>query len=251
MRTTLLSLLVLLAAPLAAQVNGYARVSAISGTELTVANVNEGSALFEAGKQLVIMQMQDDVIGGNTGNNSSFGDLASIGSAGLYEVRTIESVTRIGDVLTTIILDAVPQNTYNLGSNSRVQVVTFELLGAGGDFTTTANIPAVTWNGQRGGIVAIQVQGTLTLAHTIHADGRGFAGGAAVQTTAGGCDLTTYRAAASARYAFKGDGIYLATDANYAAGLGKLLNGGGGGNDQNGGGGGGGNYTAGGNAGPG
>lgn len=251
MRITLLFCLLLGTLSLTAQVNGYARVSAISGAELTVVNVNESSSLFELGKDVIIMQMQDDVIGGNTGNNSGFGDLAGIGSAGLYEVRTIVSVTRVGDDLSAITLDAAPQNSYNLGANSRVQVITFELLGGGGDFTTTAAIPAVSWNGQRGGVVAFQVQGMLTVAHTIHADGRGFQGGAPVQTTAGACDLTTFRAAANARHAFKGEGIYRVTDTDHAAALGKILNGGGGGNDHNGGGGGGGNYTAGGNAGPG
>lgn len=251
MRSTLLSLLFMVSVPTMAQINGYARVTDISGPVLTVGSVNENFAFFEAGKELIIMQMQDDVIGPNTANNAGFGDLDDIRSAGLYEVRTIVSVTRVGDVLTTITLDAAPTRAYNLGASSRVQVVTFELLGGGGDFTTTENIQAITWNGQRGGVVALQVQGTLTLAHNIHADGRGFDGGDPVQTTAGTCDVTTFRAAANARYAFKGESIYRIADANHVAGRGKVLNGGGGGNDHNGGGGGGGNYSAGGASGPG
>ena len=234
-----------------AQVNAYARVSSVSGEVLHLAGVNESFSFFEPGTEVVIMQMQDDVIGSNTANNASFGDLDNIRSAGLYEVRAIVSVTRVGDELQSITLDAPLANGFNFNDNGRVQVISFELLGDGNDYTTVENLAALPWNGEHGGVVAIQVQGTLTLAHNIHADARGFRGGDATQTMTGSCDLTTFRSAAAGQFAFKGEGIYRATDATYAAARGKILNGGGGGNEHNGGGGGGGNYSAGGNAGPG
>jgi hypothetical protein len=71
------------------QVNGYARVNAISGTTLYLGSTDETYDSFDNGDDIVIMQMQDDVIGSNTSDNSSFGNLSSIQSAGLYEIRQI------------------------------------------------------------------------------------------------------------------------------------------------------------------
>jgi hypothetical protein len=235
-----------------AQVNGYARITAISGTTLSIGVASEVGASFQPGKQVVVMQMQDDVIGGNTGNNAAFGDLASIQNAGRYEVRTISTVNRdVFGAPVGMVLDAPLSISFNVGGNSRVQAITMEMLGGGGHFTTTANITALPWNGDLGGVVAVQVQGTLTLAHSILADAAGFRGGARDLTAAGGCDVTTFIAAAGDRFAAKGEGIYRNTNTNWVEAKGKILNGGGGGNEHNGGGGGGGNYTAGGLAGPG
>ncbi|MCB0808610.1 MAG: T9SS type A sorting domain-containing protein [Flavobacteriales bacterium] len=235
-----------------AQINGYARITAIADSSLTIGASSEAGAPFLVGKQVVLMQMQDDVIGGNTGNNAAFGDLGSIQQAGRYEVRTIVSVAR--DVFGApigLVLDNPPTVAFNTGPNSRVQAITFELLGGGGDYTTVSNINALPWNGDLGGVVAFEVEGTFTLAHSVTADAAGFRGGTRDLSSAGSCDVTTYRAAVGNRYAGKGEGIYLNTNTNWVEAKGKILNGGGGGNDHNGGGGGGGNYTAGGLAGPG
>ena len=47
-------------------INGYATVTGISGSVLTLSNVNEMGDTFEDGEELIIMQMQDSVIGTNT-----------------------------------------------------------------------------------------------------------------------------------------------------------------------------------------
>ncbi|MBL7981886.1 MAG: T9SS type A sorting domain-containing protein [Flavobacteriales bacterium] len=235
-----------------AQVNGYARITNVSGTTFSLGAASEVGAPFQAGKQVVIMQMQDDVIGSNTGNNSSFGDLSNILQAGRYQVRNITSVSRDAfGAPVGMVVDAALTIPFNFGANSRLQAITLELLGGGGNFTTTAAITALPWNGDIGGVVAVQVQGTFTIAHSITADAVGFRGGARDVTNSGSCDLTTFISAVSDRYAWKGEGIYRNTNANWVAAKGKILNGGGGGNEHNGGGGGGGNYTAGGTAGPG
>lgn len=238
-----------------AQINGYAQISAFSGTTLTIGVASEAGAPFLAGKQVVLMQMQDSVIGTNTGNNAAFGNLSSIEQVGRYEVRTIVSVAR--DAFGAPIgleLDAAPTVLFNTRTNSRLQAITFELLGAGGDFTTTANITARSWNGNIGGVVAFEVQGRLTLQHDITANGAGFRGGERDGTFFSGppCDGTTFRDNSTGvntnRYATKGEGIYRLTNTAWADGRGKILTGGGGGNMVNAGGGGGGNFTAGGSA---
>lgn len=75
------------------QINGYARIGAISGSNVYVRSLSETYDAFVAGEEIVLMQMQADVIGSNTANNSSFGNLSAIGAAGLYEIRQITSIT--------------------------------------------------------------------------------------------------------------------------------------------------------------
>lgn len=233
-----------------AQINGYARVSAIAGTTLTVANVNQTFHTFIVGQYAVIMQMQDNVIGANTADNTNFGNLSAIGNAGRYEIRLITAVngnSTLGfssGTPTSVTLSSLT-NFYNTGTNSRVQLITFRRLSAT-NFTTTANITALAWNGDVGGVIALEVPGILTLNHNITADGAGFRGGAVSNNYAGGtCFATPYRAN-DANAAFKGEGIYRNTTNTYLNGRAKILNGGGGGVSENGGGGGGGNFTTGG-----
>jgi len=234
------------------QVNAYAEVTAISGMSFAVTNEDETYDTFTAGEQVVIMQMQDSVLG-NASNSSNFGSLGSIQSAGLYEIRAIDYVVRSGGNLNLVVLSEALNNTYNINSNSSVQLITFPTLDAGsGNYTTTANISAVPWDGNIGGVAAFNVDNILTLNHNISADNAGFQGALANGGGSTGCSPNSnYSVTTQNNHADKGEGIFLRTAANQAAGRGKIINGGGGGNSHNAGGGGGGNYTAGGDGGPG
>ncbi len=233
-----------------AQVNGYAAITSFSGSTLNVGTSNEAAATFTIGKSIIIMQMQDDVIGANTADNTSFGNLSAIKKAGHYEVRIITSVTRSGGVLTKIGLNAGLGTGFATGTNSSLQAITYELLGGGGNYATTAAITAPAWNGSIGGVVAFEVGGALQLRHNITANGVGFRGGAKDPDTEAACAPSVYRASSTdantSRYATKGEGIYKLTNDAWADARGKILNGGGGANGNNAGGAGGGNQTAGG-----
>jgi len=235
-------------------VNGYAKVTAIAGNTITISSVageiNETADTFDNNDYIIIMQMQDNVIG-VTADNSNFGNVGSIASAGLYEVRRIVSQTAGPPRVLT--LDAPPANTYNIGANSSVQIITFRRFGSP-NYTSTSNMSALAWNGSIGGVLAIDVQGVFTLAHNLSADGAGFRGAANDDNSQSGwndmpnplCEDNIFRTSYPGTRALKGEGIYKNTNPNYVAARGKMLNGGGGGNSHNGGGGGGGNYSAGG-----
>lgn len=227
--------------------NAYAKVSAISGTTFSVSNVNEINHTFVNGEQVIVMQMQDNVIGTNTLNTAAFGNISSIQSTGLWEVKTVASQVRSG-VLQSVTFSTPLANTYNITANSSVQLITFRQLSAAA-FTTTNNITALAWDGNIGGVVALEVGTTLTLNHNISANGLGFRGGNRSNDYYGGgttCTLIDF-ATNSTNSAFKGEGIYKSTNANFVNGIAKILSGGGGGGqDVNGGGGGGSNFTAGG-----
>lgn len=246
-------LIVLLSGNLIGQtVNGYANVSVISGTTLTVNSLDESSDTFEDGESVIIMQMQDDVIGANTGDNASFGLLGSIASAGLYEVRTILTHTESSGLPNTITLNAALSNTFNIGSNSSVQIITFPKFGSPN--YTSGNMNSKAWDGTTGGVVAFYVDGDLTIGGNINADQDGFRGANLDAGASTGCSGgANYITSTGANFADKGEGIFKRTLSTQAAGQGHILTGGGGGggNSHNAGGGGGGNYSAGGQGGPG
>ena len=222
-------------------INVYARVTAISGTSVTI---TAATGSFTTG-DAIIMQVQDSTIGNNTGNNSSFGNLASIQSAGISEVVTITAGS--GSVFT---LSSAPKNTFHFNNNSRVQIISYPTLGSG-NYTLSGAITAASWNGSTGGVVAFKVNGVLTLNNNITVNGLGFRGGAAGANAPGdmSCDPNTYYdnagGVSTTYYGYKGEGIHN-TNGVYNVGRGKIANGGGGGNANNSGGGGGGNVSAGG-----
>lgn len=230
---------------LAQYINGYARVSAISGTTLTIAEHSEIAGTFNADDQVILIQIQAATIG-VTNNSVTFGSVGSISTAGVYEVLEVLSVSRTAGQLTSVVVKDPAANAFDLSDNARLQLVTFPKLDDP-DFTTTGVITAPAWNGNFGGIVAFQVAGTLELRHTIHADGRGFRGGvrSADHGASNDCDNSVFRSNSS-NHGEKGEGIHRRTVNNQRYSRAPMLNGGGGGSSHNGGGGGGGNFTAGG-----
>lgn len=233
-------------------VNAYAKIVNIdaSQTTFTVNNVNQSSHTFTVGGKVIIMQMQDDAIGTNTTNASSFGNVGSIQSAGLYEIGIIASRMPATGTPTSIVLSSPLSNSFNTGPNSSVQIITFRDMGA--NYTTTANITGLAWNGNVGGVIAFETSNTLTLNHSVIADGIGFSGGIRSNNNGGpvcAAGNSTVYISNNANYGGKGEGIYKSLNANFNKGRAKILSGGGGGGDHNAGGGGGSNYSSGGQGG--
>ncbi|MGE0566640.1 MAG: T9SS type A sorting domain-containing protein [Bacteroidia bacterium] len=229
--------------------NAYAKVTNISGTTFTVSNLTEPASFsFTVGEDIIFHQTQDDVIGTNTANVATFGDVGNIQSAGLWEQKTLSSIVRSGTNATLTVSSAIV-NSYNTGANSSLQIITLKRLSAAA-FTTTNDITATAWDGNIGGVVAIEVGTDLTLNNNIFADGLGFRLGSVSNNNGAGCESGLY-ISNSANKGEKGESIYKRTNANFRYAQANILNGGGGGINHNGGGGGGGNWTAGGQGGPG
>ena len=225
-------------------VNQYTSVTAIDYTN-TIIEVSDPSS-FALNDRVLLIQMQGAII--SEGNNSTFGTItsgANLNSAGLYEMGTVCNV--FGD---SIFLEYNLQNTYDVGDGLQlVKVYT------GINETVNGTVSASPWNGTTGGVIAIELSGTLTLNADIDASEQGFRGGAQFQSSYTGCNFIVNHSnyfypfnGGNALGATKGEGIaeYIA---NKEYGKGKQANGGGGGNDHNTGGGGGSNYNAGGNGG--
>ena len=239
-------LLLLLLLPLAGNgqntlsgvVNDYAAVTALDAAdnELTL----QDASVFSEGDRVLLIQMKGANI--DQSNSASFGSIQAYNHAGHYELNRI--CKKDGNTLML-----VQELLHNYDPADGLQLVRVPepqqavVIGA---------LTGKAWDGSTGGIIALDVQGTLTLQADVLASGIGFRGGEEMNST-----LNCSFAVPVGGYAYdptsgfgahKGEGI-ADVPIGSQGGRGALANGGGGGNDHNSGGGGGANATAGGRGG--
>lgn len=200
-------------------------------------NVNGNfSGPLQAGDLIMIIQMQGATIQGNV-NNITWGEILSYNNCGLFEFKEVQDVPNG----THIELTCPVENNYSQSGHVQViRVPRYNTLTVDGGTITSLN-----WDGTRGGIVALEVNGLTTLINggKIDVTGQGFRGGL--------MDNQANYAALDFAYnnqnmgGEKGEGIagfgpdYAPLGGRY--GRGAPANGGGGGNAHNAGGGGGAN----------
>ncbi len=226
-------------------VNVYSKVLAVDTAKglLKLANVS-GFGQY-VGNKLMIIQMKGASI--DETNSSSFGNINAINDAGNYEINTI-----CGFLSDTMVLVRKINKFYN--PTGYVQIVIMPKLT---NATVTDTLKAQQWNRTTGtgGVIALDVTGTLTINKPIFASGLGFNGGDCIKYLFP-CAVTNgetgyfYPANENAinQGGKKGEGI-----ADYVTlkdgARGKQASGGGGGNNHNAGGGGGSNFGSGGRGG--
>lgn len=217
------SLLNQIYAQISGVINQYTHVIDISCAH---AKVMDNSFLSPGDKVLIIQMRGVDI---NTANNASFGTVLDYRSCGLYEFATVSAIS-VSDVLFQNQL----MNTYEANGNylQLIRVPQYT------NVTVTGPLTAQPWDGYTGGVLALEVSGTLTLNAPISLNGKGFRGSYSSMNPDGGCgNYTDYSYAVSSGFgALKGEGI---ADIGNAGGRGACANGGGGGNKHNTGGGGG------------
>lgn len=177
-------------------------------------------------------------------NNYTYGTISNLQGAGNYEFVTVTSLpvfTGNQNLRRFIGISTACgglKNSYTV-SQGAVQIIRVPQYN---NLTINAGasiVPTSAWNGTVGGVVAMHVNGTLSINSTgsITASGRGFRGGTVVTSSAPN-GVTTYNSTANDDGAAKGESIagIVAQRARGAA-----ANGGGGGTSHNGAGGGGAN----------
>ena len=204
----------------------------------------ESIAGLSTGDRVLIIQMKGATI--SSTDNSSFGNVTSIGNAGKYEFSSI-----CGFLNNTIVLSNHLLHSYDVSGVQVVKVPVFT------DVTVNGTLRATEWDpvSETGGVIAFEASGTVTLNASISADSAGFKGGGLFVNTTDRCGEETayyYSQAQSSGTNLggspKGEGIaYYISNREY--GRGRQSNGGGGANVDNTGGGGGSNYGTGGNGG--
>ncbi len=226
--------------PISGIVNSYHEITSIDYINNLV-TIGSSSGLT-IGDKILIIQMQGAQI--DESQSSSFGTITNLNNAGRYEIQTVCNIQG-NDIL--LKYDLV--NSYDVsGSLQLVRIPVYSnAIISGGDLTAQA------WDGTLGGILAIEVTGTLDMgSQNINVSGLGFRGGSAIssgQNCSWLLDGSYYSNVTSTdQKAMKGEGVakYITTK---ECGRGPQGNGGGGGNNHNGGGGGGGNFGFGGGGG--
>lgn len=208
---------------------------------------------LQPGDLLLVYQAQGATINGTLAggigvpDDATWGEVTSYGHVGRHEFVQVRGLSGA----TTIQLDAPLANAYQTGGTRRAVVVRVPRWTS-----LTVNAGAVLtvddWSGAVGGVLAIEVLGTTTIAAggAIDASGKGFRGGSLDGDNISAFGVGTHAAIDPAAGAAKGEGIagYLADYDPYGGryGRGAPANGGGGGNAHNAGGGGGANVAAGG-----
>lgn len=230
-----------LGSPLLAQVvNSYFEVIAVDicTNELVLADATD----LAANDQVLIIQMQGATI--DESNSGNFGDIADLNAAGGYELNRIASVT--GNIIQ---FERTFRHEYE---SAGLQLIRYQTEAA---LTVEDTLFVPPWDGTTGGILFIDVEGTLTLEAPIIGSGRGFRGAESIgigSSCRGGFFPTDFRdafyPAGNFRGAPKGEGVARPIPEK-EWGRGAQANGGGGGNDHNSGGGGGGNVAFGGEGG--
>jgi gliding motility-associated-like protein len=195
-------------------VNIYTAVTNVSPNSVTVASSNG----FLVGDRVLLIQMKGATI--NQTNTASFGQIVSLGSAGNFEFTNIASVT--GNNITF-----VGNLCKSFAVSGKVQLIRVPVYNQA---TINTLVTASPWNGNTGGVVAIEATSSITFNNIIDVSGKGFTGGA---VTSGWfmCNDPNF-ASSGASAGKKGEGIALAPlnlDGNRA----PLANGGGGANSGN------------------
>lgn len=192
----------------------------------------EDAAGFGVGDTVLIIQMKGAVIDGS--NTAGFGNILDYRNAGHYEFNYIRSIT--GNVVE---LENILQGQYDIpaGKAQLIRVPSYKSVVVGGTLTCP------DWDGNKGGVLVLNVQDTVELQAAINVSGKGFRGGA----VGGGfsCGNMAAWAAPVGTGGTKGEGIADFIVQKEAGGA-ALANGGGGAYAANSGGGGGGNAGAGG-----
>ena len=216
-------------------VNIYTEVLAydICTNQITVAN---DSGYF-AGDTVLLIQMKGAII--DTSNTAAFGTILNYGNAGNYEFNYISQKT--GNVLT--FKNKLTKN-YDV-PDGVIQLVRVPYYKTG---FFSGGLTCDSWDGTKGGVLAIFGRLSLESPEDFDVSGRGFRGGEGYNSvySSSTCNQNNYTYPSASQFAgFKGESI-ASFSQNYNKGKGSFAGGGGGGNSHNAGGGGGGNGGSGG-----
>lgn len=214
-------------------VNDYAKVLTFDRCANTI-SVDTITG-FNVGDRVMVIQMKGVTV--DTSSGPGYGMITDLGGAGHVEINTIGKID--GRTITFLYNMA---GTYDPDGHTQiVRIARYK-----NAYVPTNFLTARIWDGNKGGILAVEVSDTLTVSGHLQVSGLGFRGGDA-SDSADGCGFSGYAAPRkSGKGGMKGEGIYGNSDSLAVTGRGALATGGGGGNLGNGGGAGGGNIGAGG-----
>jgi len=197
---------------------GTANVSAGSNS-IPVGGPSGAATPIQSGDLLLVIQMQGaDINSTNTGayGNGTAGDpgsgyLAAGLSAGQYEYVVATSAVVAGSVsISSGLIDDYFDQDFPVGAGNqgqrRYQVIRIPQYSSA---TVTGTVTSLPWNGNVGGVVAVDVAGTLNFnGNSVDVSGQGFRGGGGIRYRGGTGIFTDYRTlSTNTANASKGEGI--------------------------------------------
>ena len=209
-------------------INFYASVDSIYPSRDTL--LVKDATNFNDGDTIMVYKMKGAVIYKDTvWNENDFGKVFNnkVNSAGKYEIVIVEKVEGNEIILRNELI-----NPYN--KDHIVQIIKVPSYN---NVIVKDDITCLPWDGEKGGVIALMVNDTITFSGNINAHAKGFAGGNVVSGN-GDCAYTdsllyrsiyfdnTFTGAGE-----KGEGIGIRID-TMARGYGYWSNGGGGGNGR-------------------
>jgi hypothetical protein len=149
-------------AQLSGIVNSYAAVTAF--VDLATVTVDDASP-FNVGDRVLLYQAKGATI--STNNDPTYGDIISIGSAGVFEFHQIAAIN--GNNIT---FTCPRMRTFGNPATDAIQLV--KVAYSSINLTITGTVTALPWDGRKGGIVVIETDGTLSFNADINVRGQGF-----------------------------------------------------------------------------
>jgi hypothetical protein len=175
---------------------------AVGASSIVLGAASGATTPIAIGDTLLIMQMQDAGI--DSTNTATYGDgvagdpgsgTTGVGNSGLYEYAIADGTVPLGGG--TLTLACGTTNTYTNAAatvsagQKKYQVIRVPVYASG---TLTSALAASAWDGSRGGVLAFDVTGALTLGSaTVGVNGMGFRGGGVFTSTTGSGTNTDYR----------------------------------------------------------
>lgn len=226
-------------------VNSYTHVSSLDAAT-SLMTVDDASA-FSSDDRVLLIQMR----GANVSrlSNNTYGNINSLDGAGSYMFGRVCNVsTGTNEISLQESVD--PSFATSNFDSAGIQLIRIPFYT--GDVFVNGILTADPWDGQKGGVLAIDVAGKVILGADLIVDALGFRGG---NPTSPGGSCVSFVSLSGEAYSWasqngggKGEGI-TSFVASEETGKAPLANGGGGGNNHNAGGAGGANYGAGGTGG--
>lgn len=224
-----------LIAPISNIINDYTPV--LSRNPCNNSITVEDATAFNVGDTVLLMQMKGAII--DSTNTATFGAVTDYKNAGNYEYNYVKSKT--GNI---ILLKNQLTRSYDI-PDGKVQLIRVPYYSSA---VVTSTLTCPNWDGSKGGVIAFNVETSLTLNSDIIATRKGFRGGNTynIGPAVLSCQQNGFFADSSSQQnGRKGEGIATISSAKLDS-RGPLANGGGGGNGHNAGGGGGSNPVTGG-----
>jgi uncharacterized repeat protein (TIGR01451 family) len=188
---------------------GTASVAA-GATSIPIGTAAGAGSAIAAGNLLLVIQMQDASI--NVSNNVAYGNgdtgqgFTALNSAGDYEFVTATSASSGGGSVSIagsgtggglVFPYHASAATATAGQSTYQVIVVPQYTSA----TLSSGLTASAWNGTTGGVLALDISGTLTLnSATVAVDGLGFRGAAGLQMSGGGGAKTDFVQPSPATY---------------------------------------------------